>query len=96
MYARVATFELDQAGVDQMIGNVRQDVEGGSPPPGLEDAKGMMMLVDRGRGKGLGIVLFDSEDAMKRGDEALNKMSPSGGGRRTSVDFYEVPVQRMG
>jgi len=39
LYARVATFELDEAGVDQMIGNVRQDVEGGSPP-GLEDAKG--------------------------------------------------------
>jgi len=56
----------------------------------------MMMLVDRGSGRGLGIVFFESEDAMKRGDEALNKMSPSGGGRRTSVDFYEVPVQRMG
>ena len=96
MYARVATFELDEAGVDQMIGSVRQDVESGSPPPGLEDAKGMMMLVDRGGGRGLGIVFFESEDAMRRGDEALNKMSPSGGGRRTSVGFYEVPVQRMG
>ncbi len=96
MHARVATFELGE-GVDQMIDSVREDVEsGGGPPPGLEDAKGMMMLVDRAKGKTMAIVLFDSEDAMKRGDEALNAMSPSGGGRRTSVDFYEVPIQRMG
>ena len=45
---------------------------------------------------GRGITLFDSEEAMRRGDEALNSMSPPGAtGRRTSVDFYEVPVQRM-
>ncbi len=32
---------------------------------------------------------------MRRGDEALNAMTPQGGGRRVSVDFYEVPLQRM-
>lgn len=95
MYARVATFELDEAGIDQMVSSVREDVESGSTTPGLEDAKGMMMLVDRDSQKSLAIILFDSEDGMKRGDEALNKMSPDGGGRRTSVEFYEVPVQRM-
>ena len=53
----------------------------------------MMMLVDRSSGKSIGITLFDSEDAMKRGDEALNAMSPGGGGSRTGVEFYEVAVQ---
>jgi hypothetical protein len=93
VHARVATFELaDSANVDQMISSIR---ERGAPPPGLEDAKGMMMLVDRDGGKAMGIVLFDSEEAMRRGDEALNQMTPAGAGRRTSVEFYEVPVQRF-
>jgi hypothetical protein len=93
MYARVASFNLGD-GADQMVDQVRSDVEGGSRPPGLEDAKGMMMLVDRSTGKSMGITLFDSEDAMKRGDEALNAMSPSAGSR-TGVEFYEVAVQAM-
>lgn len=94
MYARVASFDLGE-GIDQTIGQVKSDVEGGNRPPGLEDAKGMMMLVDRSSGKSLGITLYDDEDAMKRGDEALNAMSPSGGGSRSAVEFYEVAVQMM-
>ena len=95
MYARVATFEGDPGQVDEAIEFVRSQPYD-TPPPGLEDAKGMMMLIDRSSGKGLGITLFESEEAMRRGDEALNSMSPPGAtGRRTSVDFYEVPVQRM-
>jgi hypothetical protein len=93
MHARVATFELEN--VDEMVEGIRRDVESGERPPGLEDAKGVMILVDRDQGKSLGIVFFDSEEAMKRGDEALNKMSPGEGSRRTSVEFYEVPVQQM-
>ena len=94
MYARVATFEGDPANIDQSIEMVRGEVAKGAPP-GREGAK-MMMLVNRGTGKGLGISLFDSEEAMKRGDEALNGMSPGpGAGQRTSVEFYEVPVQTV-
>ena len=92
MYARVASFNMDE-GIDETINQVRNDVD--KRPPGLEDAKGMMMLVDRLSGKSIGITLFDSEDAMKRGDEALNAMSPGGGGSRTGVEFYEVAVQSM-
>lgn len=94
MHARVATFELGD-GLDQTINEIRSDVESGNRPPGLEDAKGVMMLVDRSSGKSIGITFFDDEDALKRGDEALNAMSPSGGGSRTGVEFYEVAVQRM-
>ena len=94
MHARVATFNLGE-GVDETINQVRGEVESGNRPPGLEDAKGVMMLVDRSSGKSIGITFFDDEDALKRGDEALNAMSPSGGGFRTGVEFYEVAVQRM-
>ena len=94
MYARVATREGDPANVDEVIGMVRAEVESGTPPPGLEDAK-MLMLISRETGKSLGVTLFESEEAMRRGDEALNAMNPGLSGRRTSVEFYEVPVQTV-
>jgi hypothetical protein len=94
MYARVATFDGDPANVDDAINLVRSEVESGDTPAGLEGAK-MLMLVNRESGKGLGITLFDSEEAMRRGDEALNAMNPGATERRTSVEFYEVPVQTV-
>jgi hypothetical protein len=94
VYARVATFEGDPAGLDQSINRVRADIDSGSMPSGLEGAK-LLFLVDRKSGKGLGITLFDSEEAMRRGDEALNAMSPEGGQQRSSLEFFEVPVQTV-
>jgi hypothetical protein len=94
MHARIATFESDPANVDDAINMVRAQVESGETPPGLEGAK-MLMLVNRETGKGVGITLFESEEAMRRGDEALNAMNPGGTERRTSVEFYEVPVQTV-
>ena len=55
----------------------------------------MLMLVNRETGKGVGVTLFESEDAMRRGDEALNAMNPGGTERRVSVEFFEVPVQTV-
>jgi hypothetical protein len=94
MYARVAMFESDPAKVDDAINMVRGEVESGRTPPGLEGAK-MLMLVDRQTGKGMGVTLFESEETMRRGDEALNAMNPGASERRTSVEFYEVPVQTV-
>ncbi len=94
MFARVATFQSDPAKVDDAISVVRAEVESGDTPAGLEGAK-MLMLVNRESGKGLGITLFESEEAVRRGDEALNAMNPGSTERRTSVEFYEVPVQTV-
>jgi heme-degrading monooxygenase HmoA len=94
MYARIATFESDPAKIDEAIDVVRSEVESGETPEGLEGAK-MMMLVNRETGKGLGLTIFESEEAMRRGDEALNTMNPGSTERRTSVEFYEVPVQTV-
>ena len=94
MYARVATFESDPANVDNAIDLVRSNVESGDTPAGLEGAK-MLMLINRETGKGLGVTLFESEEAMRRGDEALNAMNPGATERRTSVEFFEVPVQTV-
>jgi heme-degrading monooxygenase HmoA len=94
MYARIATFESDPERIDDAIELVRSEVESGETPEGLEGAK-MMMLVNRETGKGLGVTIFESEDAMRRGDEALNAMNPGATERRTSVEFYEVPVETV-
>ena len=93
MYARIATFESDPAKIDDAIEMVRSDVAGDTPA-GLEGAK-MLMLVNRETGKGLGVTLFETEEAMRRGDEALNAMNPGGTERRVSVEFYEVPVHTV-
>ena len=94
MYARIATFESDPSTVDDAIAMVRSEVAAAETPPGLEGAK-MLMLVDRKSGRGLGITLFADEEAMRRGDETLNAMSPGGTESRVSVEFYEVPVQTV-
>ena len=93
MFARIATFESDPARIDEAIEMVRSEVAGDTPP-GLEGAK-MLMLVNRETGKGVGVTLFESEDAMRQGDEALNAMNPGGVERRVSVEFFEVPVQTV-
>jgi hypothetical protein len=93
MYARIATFESDPATVDDAIKLVQEEVQG-ETPEGLEGAK-MLMLVNRETGKGLGVTLFESEEAMRRGDEALNAMNPGASERRTSVELYEVPVETV-
>jgi hypothetical protein len=94
MYARIATFESDPGRVDEAIQMVRSEVDSAETPAGLEGAR-MLMLVNRETGKGLGITLFDDEEAMRRGDAALNTMSPGSTERRTSVEFYEVPVETV-
>ena len=93
MYARVAAHQGDPADVDQAIDYVRSQLA--DVPAALKDA-GLLMLVDRATGRGYGITLYDTEEAMRRGDEALNAMPRGGGGgERTAVEFYEVPVHTL-
>lgn len=54
------------------------------------------MFFDRSTGKSVGITLFESEEDLQRGHEALDAMSPAADGtRRTSVDFYEVATRKI-
>lgn len=95
MYVRIARFEGGDLGdPDQAIERVRT-MTTEERPPGLEGAKRLLMLVDREKGHGLGLTFFDTEDDMRRGDEALNNMSPQGGGQRTSVEMYEVGLDQQ-
>jgi hypothetical protein len=92
VFARVATFEGDPEMMGEVISRIQTRVDSGEPPPGLEDARGMMMLVNRESGERLGLTFFDSEDDMRRGDEALDAVVPGPTGR-TGVKFYEIAIQ---
>ncbi len=99
MHARVAMFEgLDPERADQAMQAGRQQIEEGfdSPSEGLEGAKETMMMFDRQTGKTIGITLFDNEEDLHKGHEALDAMSPpeESGLRRTDVGFYEVAVRK--
>jgi hypothetical protein len=89
----VASFHSDPATVDEGIERIGEQVSSGEAPAGLEGAR-MMMLVNRETGETIGITLFDSEEAMRRGDEALNAMTPPVG-QRSAVAFFEVPVSTV-
>lgn len=58
--------------------------------------KRAMTLVDRENGRGAGVIFCDSEEDLRRVDEAMNQMSPPpGGGTRASVEMYEVAVDEQ-
>lgn len=95
MYVRIARFEGgDPAEADQAVARVRQQMQS-ERPAGLEGAKRFLMLIDRQSGRGLGLTFFETEEGMRRGDEALNAMNPEGGARRTAVEMYEVGIDQQ-
>ena len=100
MFARVARFAgVESSRIDEVIQANRESIDAGfdTAPPGLESVRGVMMLVDRENARGMGITLFETREDLERGDAALNAMTPPGpdaGGRRESVEFYEVAIQR--
>jgi hypothetical protein len=93
MWARVARFEGDPEDLDARIQRLRAALDSGNLPFDLGDAK-LLMLVDRESGGMLGVTLFESEEAMRKGDEAMNT-GPGNAGRRASVQFYEVPLHTL-
>jgi len=94
MYARVATFQNDPAKIDGAIAEIRENIEAGLPTmPGLEGAK-FLMLADRESGKMIGITLFETEEAMRVGDAAMNS-GRGVAGSRSGVEFYEIPLHTL-
>jgi hypothetical protein len=85
--ARVVSFE----GVSKdRMDELRQGLQEGEPPEGMPPSE-VVVLHDPEAEESLVIVIFDSEDDYRRGDEVLDAM-PAGDtpGRRTSVAKYEV------
>ena len=93
MWARVARFEGDPAEVDARIERLRPLLEQGGVPEELAGAT-FLLLVNRESGSAIGLTLFESEEAMRRGDEAMNT-GPGHAGSRSGVEFFEVPLHTL-
>lgn len=93
MWARVARFEGDPGDIDARVAKLRAALDSGDVPSELADAK-FLLLVDRDSGGMLGVTLFESEDALRKGDEAMNA-GPGNAGSRASVELYEVPLHTL-
>ena len=104
MYARIARFEGgDPAKIDEEVADMRRQIQATRDSGVAEDAPAELRtltetvsrfveLVDRQSGASVGITFCDTEEDMRRADEALNAMSPpeDSGSHRTGVDIYEV------
>ena len=94
MFARVAKWE--GVAPERMKAFAEQIANADGPPEGVPSS-GIMLLNDPDSGRSLTIALFDSEEDLRKGDEALNSMNPDQGegqGTRTSVEMYEVAADR--
>ena len=91
-YARVVTFEADDAAIDAVVGEINS---ADGPPAGV-NAKRITVLADRATGRLVIAVRFPSEEALKEGAAIFEAMSPPDDGtmRRVSVDQYEVVLER--
>jgi hypothetical protein len=88
--ARVVTFDgVSKDRMDEMDREMRE----GQPPEGFPAAE-MIVLHDAETEKSLVIVMFETDDDYKRGDEILSAM-PAGDtpGQRTSVTKYNVATR---
>jgi hypothetical protein len=88
--ARVVTF--DGVSKDRMQ-QMQKDMDEGQPPEDFPAAE-MIALHDPDAEKSVVILIFESEDDYKKGDEILNAM-PAGDtpGQRTSVTKYNVAMR---
>jgi hypothetical protein len=88
--ARVVSFEgVSKDRMEEMDKEMRE----GQPPEGFPPAE-VVVLHDAEAEKSLVILIFETEDDYRRGDEILSAM-PAGEtpGRRTSVTKYDVAVR---
>jgi hypothetical protein len=95
MYARIARFEGGDRNWDEFAAGVRTDMRNrgqGTPlEPAIDAIQRVVLLVDRQSNRGANLILCETEDDLRRADEALNQLTPaSGRGARTSVEMYEV------
>jgi len=94
MYARVTVVQGSPDKVEQGIESFNGSVL--PTAKGVDGYKAAFMLVDRTSGKGIGITLWESEDARRRGGEALEAPRAATiaalGGSVPPVEEFEVVV----
>jgi heme-degrading monooxygenase HmoA len=92
MFARVTTTQGPPENVEQGIKAVQDTVLPAIKQiPGF---KGILALADRSSGKMMGVVLWESEDAMRLSEDLANQVrsdsADAGGAEIVSVERFEV------
>ena len=103
MYARVVQFEGgDPSVIDEQVADMKRQMDAarsGDVPADVPEQVRTLMdtvarfmeLVDRENGSSVGIAFCETEEDVRRADEALDSMSPPPEvGKRTAVAIYEV------
>ena len=94
MYVRIARFENTDGNWEERIEEVSRRMRGDGDTP-IGRARGAVkraiMLADREHHRGAGLIFCETAEDLRRVDEAMDQMTPPrGGGRRASVEVYEV------
>ena len=92
-FARVARWEGGDAdAIRKSAEDMKSRVDQG-PPEGVP-SNGFTLLIDPESGNSLAVGFFETEEDYRKGDEALNSMTPedNGTGSRVSVEKYEVAL----
>lgn len=72
MFARVTSAELTPENVDTFVSMIRDQVI--PKVQGMPGFKGGYWLVDRSTGKGLGVTLFESEEALNATEDQASRI----------------------
>ena len=93
MHARATTIRVGQDVAEGAIDQYRNAL---TAFRGIEGNRGAFLLVDRASGKGVGVTLWESEQAMAdsraQADELRRRAAEEARGEIESVDEYEVVV----
>ena len=94
MFARVTTVMGSPERGEEEITDFRENVV---PFVRAEGGKGAILLVDRETGKGIGITLWESAEAMQASEERANQLRANVAGAMAptappAVERYEVAV----
>ena len=93
MYARATTLEGPVEGIDEAINQYRNTL---ATFRGIPGNSGAFLLVDRSTATGIGVTLWENEQAMidsrQQADELREQAAGSVGGTVQSVAEYEVAV----
>jgi len=92
MFARVSTLQGPPDQLDEGIKALHEQVLPAAKE--MRGFKGILGLADRTTGKMVGIMLWESEDALRETEEAAHKLrsdtSSAGGAEIVSVERFEV------
>lgn len=97
MFARVTVVQGSPEKIEQGVDSFNTQVLPAAK--GVDGYKAAFLLVDRNTGKGIGITMWDSEDAQRRGGEAVDAARAATieamGGTVPPVEEFEVVASDM-